>query len=55
MNEQNMDTTHKNIVQIGDTVFVMNCVFGNEPLDDILADFVCSKIKEEADRSKAAA
>ena len=51
MAELTMQTNHESRIQVGDTVFVVESVYGNEPL----AAYICEKIKEGEDSDKAAA
>ena len=46
---------HTQRVQLGDTEYVIESMFGSEPLDEILAAYICEKIKEENNIDEAAA
>ena len=55
MAELTMKTNHESRIQVGDTVFVVESVYGNEPLEELLAAYICEKIKEDGNSDKAAA
>ena len=55
MAELMMQTNHENRFQVGDTVFVVESVYGSEPLEELLAAYICEKIKEGEVSDKAAA
>lgn len=42
-------------IQVGDITFEIESVYGNEPLEELLAAYICEKIKEEHEIDKAAA
>ena len=55
MAELTIQTNHESHIQVGDTAFVIESVYGNEPLEELLAAYICEKIKEEHEIDKAAA
>jgi hypothetical protein len=48
----NQNTTR---MKVGDTEYMIESVFGNEPLEDLLAAYICDRIKGENNSDEAAA
>ena len=42
-------------IQVGDTTFEIESIYGNEPLEELLAEYICEKIRENQDVNEAAA
>ena len=55
MDELIMSLAEKYSIRIGDTIFQIESVFGDEQLDNLMEDYIIGKIKEETEHNKAAA
>lgn len=54
MAELTLQNDNAHHVQIGDTDYEIESVYGNKPLDEILAAYICEKIKGDQTIDKAA-
>lgn len=46
MTDTNENKSSTKNIQVGNTVIIIETVYGNQPIDDIFADYITEKVKE---------